>query len=223
MKDFSKIGRRIIEITVIVAFSCILFVACQKGKTDDGVMVLHSDGDAVSGDENNENTKTPETEDEHDGVGTDKEQDSGAEDKTVCVYVCGAVCNAGVYELPENSRVIDALNMAGGFLPDAREDGINLADTVTDGEMLRFPFEGEEIEVLSSGRDHPGDEDASVNINTAGKEKLLTIPGVGEVRADAIIKYREESGGFQSPEDLMKVPGIKEGTYDKMKDYVKVE
>ena len=88
--------------------------------------------------------------------------------------------------------------------------------------MIRIPDSSEDVSLLQSS-ENSEESSFPVNINTATKEKLCTIPGVGDVRAEAILKYRTENGSFHSTEELMNVPGIKEGTYNKIKEYVKVQ
>ena len=155
----------------------------------------------------------------------------------VHVHVCGAVKNAGVYLLPENSIVEDAIREAGGVLKGGAADYLNLAGTISEGDKIYVPFL-EDVEepcgvVLqpSSGSGAQtgqgegsagGSTDALVNINTADSTLLMTLPGIGQTRADAIIAYREANGNFQKTEDIMKVSGIKEGAFDKIRDRITV-
>lgn len=139
------------------------------------------------------------------------------------VYVCGAVANPGVVEIPQGSRVEDALAAAGGFGADAGREAVNLADWVNDGQKLYFPTE-EEAE--GAGLPEAGTDMGSsglVNINTADAAALCTLPGIGESRARDIIAYREANGGFASCEDIMNVPGIKTAAYEKIKDKITVK
>lgn len=167
------------------------------------------------------------------------------------VHVCGAVEAPGVYELPAGSRVYEAVQAAGGFTPDAEQNYVNQAQILTDGVKLVIPT-GEEAAAAESGEETgsgqaaqeksgaalqigivggeepPGGEatertDAKININTASVKELCNIPGVGETRAAAIVSYRESHGSFAKPEDIMKVNGIKEGMYEKIKDSISVE
>ena len=140
--------------------------------------------------------------------------------RAICVYVCGAVMEPGVVEIPEGSRAEDALLAAGGFREDAGREAVNLADWVTDGQMLYFPTaqEAEERTAETNGNGDGG----LVNINTADAAQLCTLPGIGESRAADIIAYREKNGGFASCEDIMKVPGIKTGAYEKIRDKIRV-
>ena len=102
--------------------------------------------------------------------------------------------------------------------PGAAADYLNLAEVLSDGRKVTVPAEAE----LSPGEQYgpSEDEDGVVDINRAGKEELMTLPGIGEARAEAVIAYREEHGGFSSPEEIMKVPGIKEASYEKLKDKI---
>ena len=144
----------------------------------------------------------------------------------IFVYVCGAVLNPGVYGLPEGSRGCDALEAAGGFDDGADREQINLAALLSDGSRLYFPYEGEEAEVSQAATSAEntesagGEESSLVNINTAGLEQLMTVPGIGEKRAQAIIDYRSSGGYFENPEDLMNISGIGESVYLKMKNYI---
>ncbi len=133
----------------------------------------------------------------------------------VCVYVCGAVASPGVVELAEGSRVADALEAAGGFAEDAQRDHVNLAAKVSDGEKLYFPTIEEACQLQEQAA-----ESGLVNINTADAALLATLPGIGEAKAQDIIAYREEKGGFAQCEELMQVNGIKRGTYEKLQDKI---
>ena len=151
---------------------------------------------------------------------------SGAEEalresptEMVSVYVCGAVRNPGVVELPADSRVEAALEAAGGFDGEAAPEAVNLAAKVTDGEMLYFPTR-QEADVRQQEREAA--QAGLININTADAAALCTLPGIGEARARDIISCRESEGAFESCEDIMKVPGIKDSVYEKIKDKITV-
>lgn len=136
----------------------------------------------------------------------------------VYVYVCGAVREPGVVALKPGSRAQDALEAAGGFSEEAWREYVNLAQAVTDGEKLYFPRLEEAQSLLSPENDREG----LVNINTADGAALCTLPGIGESRAGDILSYREKNGAFEKPEDIMKVPGIKDSVYQKLKDKITV-
>lgn len=154
------------------------------------------------------------------------------------VHICGAVNIPGVYELPQGSRVYQAVEMAGGFLPEADQGFLNLAQPVADGMKITVLTRREaETASESQGISFPGNpsgfagngnpegetaEKKKVNINTAGKEELMTLRGIGASRAEDIIAYREKHGSFQKIEDIMKVSGIKDAAFEKIKEDITV-
>lgn len=190
--------KKILEAAAIVLTSGIIFTACRN---TDFFSVKTERKDNLTEEVKN----------------SDKAEDSAvcSEPETkkaqVLVHVCGAVISPGVYSLPEGSRIMDAVLAAGGMSDDADSDSVNLASFVSDGQQIRIPLCGEEIE-----------SDGKININTGSLEELCQIPGIGESRANQIIKFREENGMFARTEDLMLVPGIKEGTYQKISEYIKI-
>lgn len=158
----------------------------------------------------------------------DEAQESAPEE-TVQVYICGAVASPGVYTLPGGSRVVQAVEAAGGFLPDAEEKILNLARKIEDGEQITVwtREEAENMEITETPQQNTGGtEQASgsgkVNLNTAGKEELMTLSGIGESRADAIIAYREANGPFGSIEEIMNIEGIKEKMFEKIRGSIEV-
>ena len=139
------------------------------------------------------------------------------------VYICGQVQNPGVYTLPEGSRVYDVITLAGGFTEIAATDYWNQARLLKDGEMIYVPSK-EEVKnhpVDGGGSSKASDSD-KVNINTASKEELMTLPGIGETRASAILAYRQKNGPFSSIEELKEVEGIKEAVFAKIKVYIEI-
>ncbi|MBO6138310.1 MAG: helix-hairpin-helix domain-containing protein [Lachnospiraceae bacterium] len=146
------------------------------------------------------------------------------------VYVCGAVNSPGVYTFANGTRIYEAINTAGGFRTGADESFLNLAEAVNDGQRLYVPTVSETS--VSGALNAAGGtlqdrrlqspEEGLVNINTAGLSELTTISGIGESRASDIISYRENNGAFSSIEDIMKVPGIKDGLFNKIKDKITV-
>lgn len=164
----------------------------------------------------------PETETAQEEVRTQKpDKETGT---PLVVYVCGEVVNPGVYELVSGMRICDAVDAAGGLTKKASRDYWNLAEELTDGQMLYFPTaeEAEKRKESAAETDTGGTADGKVNINTADISRLLTVPGIGQTRAEAVLAYRQEHGSFQCIEDIMKVSGIKNGLFEKMKDYITV-
>ncbi len=166
----------------------------------------------------------------------------------IYVHVCGAVKQPGVYALEPESRVYEAVMAAGGFTEEADGDYVNQAQTVSDGIKLQIPtreevatgsaesmaagITGGSVGSTAAGITGGGEvqaaepealQDGRININTASEAQLCEIPGIGATRAAAIAAYRQEHGRFDRIEDIMKVNGIKEGTFEKIKDTIKVD
>lgn len=155
------------------------------------------------------------------------------EPEEIFVDVCGAVVNPGVYELETESRVFQAIEAAGGFLPDAAASSVNQAQPVCDGQQIYVPTQEEAESGLSNAgaaevQPNVSESEASaesnvVNLNTADAEALKTLSGIGDAKAQAILAYREEHGAFSSIEEIMQVPGIKESTFFAIKDKIAVK
>ena len=143
--------------------------------------------------------------------------------KNICVYVCGHVQTPGVYTLPEGSRIYDAFVLAGGFTESAATEYWNQARVLADGEMIYVPSK-EEVKDRRFDDEDTGKTSKSdkININTASKEELMTLPGIGETKALSILAYRQENGPFSSLEELKKVEGIKEAVFSKIKVYIEI-
>ena len=169
---------------------------------------------------------------------------SSEEAKTLVVHICGAVSAPGVYELPAGSRIIDAVEAGGGFLPEAEEACCNLAEEIVDGCQIYIMTKSEscadgqtekkagiqtspDSDMQTTDRNvrsnsAPALENGLVNLNTADIAALMTLPGIGESRAKAIISYREQHGAFAQIEDIMKISGIKQAAFSKIKDKITV-
>lgn len=154
-------------------------------------------------------------------AGTSGSAEVSAAAETWIVHVCGAVQSPGVYELPAGSRYRDAVEAAGGFSQEADTAYLNLAAAVADGEQISVPT-AEEAARRRESREQTEEDDGRVDLNRAGKEELMSLPGIGEVRAEAILAYRDDHGPFESTEELMEVAGIKGSTFEKIKEKVKV-
>ena len=209
--------------------------------------------DVTDNQKDDRNSQKPGTEDSDsmDSGSTDDSEGNDAgntgisnaemQQERIYVDVCGAVANPGVFELAAGSRVFQAIEAAGGYLPEAVENCVNRAGVLTDGQQL-YILTREEMEqqgmsqaelanasnVSGSGNSRnteavsSGQQDNRININTADEAQLTTLTGIGATRAQAIIAYREENGPFAVIEDIMNVQGIKEGTFAKIKDEIVV-
>lgn len=176
--------------------------------------------------------------------GSEAVSDKEMQQAMIYVDVCGAVANPGVFQLAAGSRVFQAIEAAGGYLPEAALTCVNRAGVLTDGqqlyiltqeEMERQGLDPAEMSGASDGQMNGSagigqntgmtaqvQQDNRININTADEVQLTTLTGIGATRAQAIIAYREENGPFAAIEDIMNVQGIKEGTFAKIKDEIVV-
>lgn len=132
------------------------------------------------------------------------------------VHVSGMVVSPGVYELPEGSRVKDAVAAAGGPLPEGNLEALNLAATVADGQKVVVPRPGE------AAPEDGTDTNAKVNLNTATQAELEELPGVGPVLAQRIIEYRTTKGAFKTTRQLLEVEGFGPKKYDSIRDRITV-
>lgn len=213
--------RRPVMVVVIIVTLTLFLSGCEKEKEASGIEEISLEETAESG-ETEEEDLSGETQEED-------AEESGEEPGSIFVYVCGQVAAPGVYELPGGARVYQAIEMAGGTLEGASPESLNLAQQAEDGQKIYVPTEEEAQtgaalqDTMGGVQDMASDQEAGkVNLNTAGLEELMTLTGIGQTRAEAILAYREEEGVFRSPEDIMNVEGIKEGIYEKLKDEITV-
>ena len=137
----------------------------------------------------------------------------------LAVYVTGAVQNPSVYYLPEESRVQDALEAAGGPTVNADLDRVNLAQRVHDEDRIYFPEVGEEnVPSTRTG----GSGEGLIDINTASAAELERLPGIGPVLAQSIVDYREAHGPFNTIEEIMDVQGIGKGVFEDIRELITV-
>ena len=143
------------------------------------------------------------------------------------VYVCGAVSLPGVYYLDSHDIKQDAVIAAGGMTEKAAYDYVNLAEGITDGERIYIPYQDDIESGIYSPEDnnygYDNNSSDKVNINSASRDELMTLTGIGGGKADAIIAYREDNGKFSQIEDVKKVPGIKDATFNSIKDHIVVD
>ena len=184
-------------------------------------------------------------------INENKFEETSNELANIKVDIKGYVNNPGVYELKEKSRVIDAINMAGGLLEEANTEYINLSKILKDEmiiiiysneEIDKFKYQDEEVieikyicecpdnlndaciskDDIVNEKEENNENDNKISINSATKEELMKIKGIGESKADSIIEYREKNGEFKDIEEIKQIKGIGESLYSKIKDYIKL-
>ena len=193
--------------SIILAFVCSLVVIIgglfyfNQSKTEDysGVSFSNTSSVPINKDEKNE--------EKH--------------DEKIFVDVKGAVKHPGVFETTKDKRVKDLIEEAGGLLDDADTSTLNLSQKVKDQMVIYVLKHGEKPKQISDGGSSSSNTDV-ININTANKERLMKISGVGKTKAEAIISYREKNGDFKKKEDITKVRGIGKATFEKIKDKIEV-
>ena len=201
----------------VLVFVCGFLYSCQ-GKNNSSNVKLELSGDQFQ----------TEEDDKKNNVTVDGDMVKGDEtvDTTVmiCVHITGYVANPGVYDVRSGARIYEVVRLAGGFLPEADESYLNLASMVTDGQKI-IVLSKDEAKTAKPYVDSSENETAKklININTATKEELMQLSGIGESRALSIIAYREKNGGFKKISDIMNVAGIKEAAFEKIKDSICTE
>ena len=193
--------------SIILAFVCSLVLIIgglfyfNQNKTED------YSGVSFSNISNETNNKDEKAENRH--------------DEKIFVDVKGAVKHPGVFETTKDKRVRDLIEEAGGLLDDADTSTLNLSQKVKDQMVIYVLKHGEKPKQISDGGSSSSNTDV-ININTANKEQLMKISGVGKTKAQAINSYREKNGDFKKKEDITKVHGIGKATFEKIKDKIEV-
>ena len=224
MKNFNKRQKIIVICICIVLIGTIVY--CVYASQNVNNEEIFFDG------------KTDNQEDALNNVLEDKNEEEKEKTKDVTVYITGAVNTPGVYILPEGSRIADVIDKAGGLADDADTGAVNLAYVIEDGMHIILPRKNEEekeyittesgldVNNTTKKSDDGGNKQissAKIKINTATKEQLETLTGIGPSTADKIIEYRKEKGNFKSAEDIKNVNGIGESKYNKIKDKICVK
>lgn len=192
--------------SIILAFVCSLVLMIgglfyfNQNKTED------YSGVSFSNISNETNNKDERAENRH--------------DEKIFVDVKGAVKHPGVFETTKDKRVKDLIEEAGGLLDDADTSTLNLSQKVKDQMVIYVLKHGEKPKQISDSSSSSNTD--VININTANKEQLMKISGVGKTKAEAIIAHREKNGDFKKKEDITKVRGIGKSTFEKIKDKIEV-
>lgn len=214
---------------ILTVIACILF-GCEKRESVSFEELTTVEAEPTSGGSERvkeDVTVEPETLPEEDTAQTLKEE-------ILVVHICGAVNAPGVYELPVGSRIYQAVLAAGGFCEEADRDFLNQAQMIGDGSRIYVPTKEEASladkdsqEFITGSAEGPVEGESItnsglVNINTASREELCNLSGIGSGKAESIINYRMENGNFHTIEEIMNVEGIKDGLFQKIKDKITV-
>lgn len=208
---------------MVVVLILLMFAGCgsKKDKSEETVVLLDEESEKETDSEEEAEQKSAKEEE------TKNQQKT--EPETIVVYVCGEVQKEGVVTLPAGSRIYQAIEMAGGVTEEAEASWLNLAEVLTDGVRIYVPGKEEvsegELAIPEGTGNSTGISEASdglVNLNQASKEELMTLPGIGEAKAEAILQYRTEHGTFSSIDEIKNISGIKDGVFEKIKDKITV-
>lgn len=227
--------------TALIVFSAVVLSGCgessyfenrDSGAGNEADISLHDE------DRSDVSSVTNEESDSENFDNVSGSIESTENSKKLYVQIAGAVQSPGVYEMNEGDRVFQVIEKAGGLTEDAYESSVNQAKRISDGDFIRiytiseaekYMKDGEPAGLIenSSKTDAVMPEDASesaglININTASKDTLMTLPGIGESKADSIISYRSEKGLFKSIDEIKNISGIKEKAFAKIKDLITV-
>ncbi len=223
----------VVRLLFCIVFLCMCMFGCTKDKSGK-IYDMNETDSTVDISEQSEETKdnVDSLESKENSTETLSETDGAeAAAKDVYVHVCGAVNSPGVYRVSGSLRVFQVIEMAGGAVSDADLNSVNMARPVYDEMKVYVPRQGEVIsDDYEYGSDEYNDADGTnntgdktlVNINKADVSELMTLPGIGQARAEAIVSYRGANGEFKCTEDIMNISGIKQAAYDKIKDLIEV-
>ena len=196
------------RICIFTLIFCAFLCGCtQETQYDIGADVIATESSGEMSNDTDENADTSDI------------TGSSSAVNTICVYVCGNVASPGVYDMKEGSRVYEAIEAAGGIVGEVDATQINMAQKLSDGQQITVTEEGL-AQQTSSGGTSGGS--AKVNINTASADELMTLSGIGESRAEAIIDYRTRYGNFESVDELMNISGIGEKMLAKIIDNIEI-
>lgn len=203
------------RVMVVIGSAMLILGAALAGIVDAnmrGEDIVVSTADANRGEDTGEEDEVTDDADGHE----DEKQDA----LFVTVDVDGAVAHPDVIQIPEGSRVQDAIEACGGLSSDADVSGINRASLLQDGQKIYVPKAGEAPSSPAATGGEIATGGTLVNINIASVEELDSLPGVGEATAQAIVDDRDANGAFASIEDLMRVSGIGEKKFEKLRDFI---
>ena len=201
---------KIIILALVVLIAIIYSFVSKLGVFDKSEEFSLDDSNVVITESSNSNTS----------------EDLSLTENKIKIYITGEVVSPGVYELSENSRVEDAINVAGGLTEKAVLKNVNLAFVLEDATKIYIPnsSDDENLEIISSEMQNNTSQNKNqkININKANAQDLENVPGIGPSTAEKIIIYRTENGKFSSIDDLKNVTGIGEKKFESIKDFISV-
>lgn len=189
----NKFNIKYIFAVILILVSGVVYVSGERNKSTSNEQVIYTEETSV----------------------IDEIQETQKQQQKNYVYICGCVLNPGVYEIAEDVRLYELVELAGGFTETADDTALNLADCISDGQKIYIPQKGE-----NAANTLAEESIGKVNINTADKTTLMTLPGIGESKADDIIQYRKDNGTFKTIEDIKNISGIKEAAFNKIKELI---
>ena len=198
-----------VVIAVIAVLVCgIIYITTNYRPMSSEVVTEQFADEKTAGRENGQQEQEPVEEPDEDG-------------STVYIHICGEVKKPGVYTFDLPPRLMEVVEKAGGFTKKADSSAVNLAESVTDGSQITIPSKSKKKKESAEEKEvQDTTSEGKVNINTASREELMTLNGIGESKASQIISYRETNGLFKKIDDIMNISGIKEGVFNNIKDYI---
>ena len=202
------------DIIIIITISIILSL---------GMIIFHSTKSSDILLDKNENTKISEKIKAEDNDAVIEQDSAAVKNEKVVVYISGEVINPQVIEMKYGDRLIDAVEKCGGMTEKADKNAVNLALLLKDEDHYVIPKIGENLQLNTSSNNKSLQNNNLVNINTADKTILISLPSIGEKTAEKIIQYRETNGNFKSIDDIKNINGIGEKKFEQIKDLITVK
>ena len=244
----NKIKKKVIVTAITGLFLVIAGIcySCAYSGENPSLTIASVDDKQVMTDQNNVVDQDGAQENQSEDVQSEEDIQSEIETKQsdkgdqkedwIYAHICGAVVNPGVYKAEQGARIVDFITLSGGLIPEADGDYINQAETVSDGQRIYIPTKEEandlDLKEYIKGYSSLGDtveanvsteKEKLVNLNEASANELMELPGIGQAKANSIIEYRKQHGPFKSTEELMNIPGIKEGLFNQISSKVTVD
>lgn len=202
------------DIIIIIAISIILSL---------GMIIFHSTKSSNILLDKSENIEIAEKIEEDDNDAVIEQNSAVVKNEKVVVYISGEVVNPQVVEMKDGDRLIDAVEKCGGMTENADKNAVNLALLLKDEDHYVIPKIGENLQLNTSSNNKSSQNNNLVNINTADKTTLISLPSIGEKTAEKIIQYRETNGNFKSIDDIKNINGIGEKKFEQIKDLITVK